>query len=41
MSRHFASRLGGEGITSNTIACGPFETKSEYSLGFILVTASR
>jgi NAD(P)-dependent dehydrogenase (short-subunit alcohol dehydrogenase family) len=37
MSRHFASRLGGEGITSNTIACGPFETKSEYSLGFMLV----
>lgn len=27
LSRHFAGRLGVEGITSNTIACGPFETK--------------
>ena len=28
LSRHLAGRLGGEGITSNTIACGPFESKS-------------
>ncbi|KZT37410.1 NAD(P)-binding protein [Sistotremastrum suecicum HHB10207 ss-3] len=27
LSRHLAGRLGWEGITSNTIACGPFETK--------------
>ncbi|VDC01889.1 unnamed protein product [Peniophora sp. CBMAI 1063] len=27
LSRHLAGRLGGEGITSNTIACGPFESK--------------
>ncbi|OCH96037.1 NAD-P-binding protein [Obba rivulosa] len=27
LSRHFASRLGWEGITSNTIACGPFHSK--------------
>lgn len=29
LSRHLAGRLGHEGITSNTIACGPFESKSE------------
>ncbi|TFY77636.1 hypothetical protein EWM64_g6377 [Hericium alpestre] len=33
LSRHLAGRLGPEGITSNTIACGPFETKM---MGFIL-----
>jgi len=27
LSRHLAGRLGPEGITSNTIACGPFPTK--------------
>ncbi|PAV21938.1 NAD P-binding protein [Pyrrhoderma noxium] len=27
LSRHLAGRLGWEGITSNTIACGPFESK--------------
>lgn len=27
LSRHLAGRLGGEGITSNTLACGPFESK--------------
>ncbi|KAF8499448.1 NAD-P-binding protein [Gautieria morchelliformis] len=27
LSRHLAGRLGHEGITSNTIACGPFESK--------------
>ncbi|CAL1713741.1 unnamed protein product [Somion occarium] len=27
LSRVFAGRLGTEGITSNTIACGPFESK--------------
>ncbi|THG97018.1 hypothetical protein EW026_g4910 [Hermanssonia centrifuga] len=27
LSRNFAGRLGWEGITSNTIACGPFESK--------------
>ncbi|KAI0068312.1 NAD-P-binding protein [Artomyces pyxidatus] len=27
LSRHLAGRLGVEGITSNTIACGPFESK--------------
>ncbi|KAI0793154.1 hypothetical protein BC629DRAFT_1593037 [Irpex lacteus] len=27
LSRSLAGRLGWEGITSNTIACGPFETK--------------
>ncbi|EMD42158.1 hypothetical protein CERSUDRAFT_147762 [Gelatoporia subvermispora B] len=27
LSRHFASRLGWEGITSNTIACGTFRSK--------------
>ncbi|KAI0036637.1 NAD-P-binding protein [Vararia minispora EC-137] len=27
LSRHLAGRLGPEGITSNTIACGPFESK--------------
>ncbi|KLO17044.1 NAD-P-binding protein [Schizopora paradoxa] len=27
LSRHFASKLGPEGITSNTIACGPFQSK--------------
>jgi len=27
LSRHLAGRLGSEGITSNTIACGPFESK--------------
>ncbi|KAG6841946.1 hypothetical protein C0991_005126 [Blastosporella zonata] len=29
LSRHLAGRLGWEGITSNTIACGPFESRSE------------
>lgn len=29
LSRHLAGRLGHQGITSNTIACGPFESKSE------------
>ena len=28
LSRTFAGRLGWEGITSNTIACGAFYTKS-------------
>jgi NAD(P)-dependent dehydrogenase (short-subunit alcohol dehydrogenase family) len=28
LSRNMAGRLGYEGITSNTIACGPFATKS-------------
>jgi NAD(P)-dependent dehydrogenase (short-subunit alcohol dehydrogenase family) len=27
MSRVLASHLGSKGITSNTIACGPFESK--------------
>ncbi|OCH89923.1 NAD(P)-binding protein [Obba rivulosa] len=27
LSRHLAGRLGWEGITSNTLACGPFESK--------------
>ncbi|QRV76606.1 Enoyl-(Acyl carrier protein) reductase [Ceratobasidium sp. AG-Ba] len=27
LSRHLAGRLGSEGITSNTLACGPFESK--------------
>jgi len=27
LSRHFGGRLGGEGILSNTIACGPFQSK--------------
>ncbi|CDO72262.1 hypothetical protein BN946_scf184970.g114 [Trametes cinnabarina] len=27
LSRHLAGRLGPEGITSNTLACGPFESK--------------
>jgi len=27
LSRHLAGRLGGDGITSNTIACGPFQSK--------------
>ncbi|KAI0632343.1 NAD-P-binding protein [Trametes polyzona] len=27
LSRHMAGRLGCEGITSNTLACGPFESK--------------
>ncbi|CCM06157.1 uncharacterized protein FIBRA_08396 [Fibroporia radiculosa] len=27
LSRHLASRLGWDGITSNTIACGPFQSK--------------
>ncbi|KAF8898896.1 hypothetical protein BD779DRAFT_1486093 [Infundibulicybe gibba] len=27
LSRHLAARLGWEGIVSNTIACGPFESK--------------
>ncbi|KZT57080.1 NAD(P)-binding protein [Calocera cornea HHB12733] len=27
LSRHLALRLGGEGITSNVLACGPFESK--------------
>ncbi|KAI0775579.1 NAD-P-binding protein [Trametes elegans] len=27
LSRHLAGRLGFEGITSNTLACGPFESK--------------
>lgn len=27
LSRHLAGRLGWEGITSNTIACGPFDSK--------------
>ncbi|KAH8082464.1 hypothetical protein BXZ70DRAFT_959263 [Cristinia sonorae] len=27
LSRHLAARLGHEGITSNTIACGPFQSK--------------
>ncbi|KAG8766568.1 hypothetical protein FRC12_006780 [Ceratobasidium sp. 428] len=27
LSRHIAGRLGSEGITSNTLACGPFESK--------------
>jgi len=27
LSRHMAGRLGWDGITSNTIACGPFESK--------------
>ncbi|EIM92146.1 NAD-P-binding protein [Stereum hirsutum FP-91666 SS1] len=27
LSRHLAGRLGHQGITSNTIACGPFESK--------------
>ncbi|KAF8528006.1 NAD-P-binding protein [Hysterangium stoloniferum] len=27
LSRHIGGRLGWEGITSNTIACGPFESK--------------
>jgi len=27
LSRHLGGRLGWEGITSNTIACGPFESK--------------
>ncbi|CAE7215578.1 unnamed protein product [Rhizoctonia solani] len=27
LSRHLAGRLGGEGITSNTLACGPFQSK--------------
>jgi NAD(P)-dependent dehydrogenase (short-subunit alcohol dehydrogenase family) len=30
LSRHLAGRLGWEGITSNSIACGPFATKSTY-----------
>lgn len=32
LSRNLAGRLGWEGITSNTIACGPFATKSTPSL---------
>ena len=28
LSRNFAGRLGFEGITSNTLACGPFQSKS-------------
>jgi NAD(P)-dependent dehydrogenase (short-subunit alcohol dehydrogenase family) len=32
LSRHLAGRLGVEGITSNSIACGPFATKSECCL---------
>lgn len=31
LSRNLAGRLGWEGITSNTIACGPFESKSAFS----------
>ncbi|KAG9103482.1 hypothetical protein FRC06_010464 [Ceratobasidium sp. 370] len=27
LSRHIAGRLGSDGITSNTLACGPFESK--------------
>ncbi|KAB5594060.1 hypothetical protein CTheo_2529 [Ceratobasidium theobromae] len=27
LSRHLAGRLGGDGITSNTLACGPFQSK--------------
>jgi len=27
LSRHLAARLGDDGITSNTLACGPFESK--------------
>jgi len=27
LSRHLGGRLGGEGILSNTIACGPFQSK--------------
>ena len=27
MSHHFAGHLGPRGITSNSIACGPFESK--------------
>lgn len=27
LSRHIAGRLGGDGITSNTLACGPFQSK--------------
>ena len=28
LSRNLAGRLGYEGITSNTLACGPFQSKS-------------
>ena len=37
LSRNFAGRLGFEGITSNTLACGPFQSKSP-SLPPILVS---
>ncbi len=30
LSRNFAGRLGFEGITSNTLACGPFQSKSKH-----------
>lgn len=44
LSKHLASRLGPEGITSNTIACGPFESKmmasTLESVGDILIAAS-
>ncbi|CAL1713742.1 unnamed protein product [Somion occarium] len=36
LSRVFAGRLGTEGITSNTIACGPFESKSTFPLSAFL-----
>lgn len=35
LSRHLASRLGWEGITSNTIAFGWFESKSDTSLSSV------
>ncbi|THH31624.1 hypothetical protein EUX98_g2578 [Antrodiella citrinella] len=44
LSKHMASRLGPEGITSNTIACGPFESKmmahTLKSLGDLLISAN-
>lgn len=31
LSRVLAAQLGPQGITSNTLACGPFESKSTYT----------
>ena len=41
LSRHLAGRLGWEGITSNTIACGPFETKSKRHIYRLMPLADR